>query len=57
MEDADDLAATVRRSGRIFALTHNNTGYPMVRQAREGAAAGELGDIRVVQVEYARRTG
>jgi predicted dehydrogenase len=36
----------------IFALTHNYSGYPMVRQAREMIAAGELGDIRVVQGEY-----
>jgi predicted dehydrogenase len=36
----------------LFALTHNYTGYPMVRQAREMVAAGEIGDIRVVQVEY-----
>ena len=36
----------------MFGLTHNYTGYPMVRQAREMVAAGELGAIRVVQVEY-----
>jgi predicted dehydrogenase len=36
----------------LFAVTYNYTGYPMVRQAREMVAAGELGDIRVVQVEY-----
>ena len=44
-----------RRSGRtglIFGLTHNYTGYPMVRQAREMVAAGELGEVRIVQVEY-----
>ena len=34
IDDARDLAATVQRSGRIFALTHNYTGTPMVRQAR-----------------------
>ena len=39
-----------KQSGRIFALTHNYTGYPMVRQARAMVAAGELGEIRVVQV-------
>ena len=37
---------------RIFALTHNYTGYPMVRHARAMVKAGELGEIRVVQVEY-----
>jgi predicted dehydrogenase len=52
--DALALAEIVRRSGLIFGLTHNYTGYPLVRQAREMIAAGELGYIRVVQVEYAQ---
>ncbi|TWA83076.1 putative dehydrogenase [Azospirillum brasilense] len=52
LEDAEDLAAAVERSGLVFALTHNYTGYPMVRQARAMVAAGDLGTIRVVQVEY-----
>src|SRR6266576_2720880 len=52
VEDALDLVQTVRRTGLIFGVTHNYTGYPMVRQAREMVAAGELGTIRVVQVEY-----
>ena len=38
--------------GLVFALTHNYTGYPLVRQAREMVASGALGSIRVVQVEY-----
>ena len=38
----------------MFVLTHNYTGYPMVRQARAMVAAGALGGIRVVQVEYPR---
>lgn len=54
VEDALALAEIVRRSGLIFGLTHNYTGYPLVRQAREMIAAGELGHIRVVQVEYAQ---
>ena len=54
LEDALDLAATVRRTGLLFAVTHNYTGHPMVRQAREMVANGELGPIRVVQVEYAQ---
>jgi predicted dehydrogenase len=54
IEDASDLVATVQHSGLVFALTHNYTGYPMVRQAREMVAAGELGELRVVQVEYAQ---
>jgi len=54
VEDAVALAEMVRRSGLIFGLTHNYTGYPLVRQAREMIEAGELGRIRVVQVEYAQ---
>lgn len=52
MADAEALAAAVRDSGRVFGLTHNYTGYPLVRQAREMVAQGELGSLRVVQVEY-----
>jgi predicted dehydrogenase len=52
LADALDLAATVQRTGLVFGLTHNYTGYPMVRQAREMVQAGELGPLRVVQVEY-----
>ena len=54
LEDALDLAQIVRRTGLLFALTHNYTGHPMVRQARQMVADGELGSIRVVQVEYAQ---
>src|SRR5882672_9999582 len=54
LEDALDLAQTVRRTGLLFAVTHNYTGYPMVRQARQMVADGDLGPIRVVQVEYAQ---
>src|SRR3989454_10400005 len=46
------LVQAVRRPRLIFGVTHNYTGYPLVRQAREMVAAGELGPIRVVQVEY-----
>jgi hypothetical protein len=49
-----DLAETVRGTGMIFGLTYTYTGYPMVRQAREMVAAGELGKVCVVQVEYAQ---
>jgi predicted dehydrogenase len=52
LEEARDLADAVARSERVFVLTHNYTGYPMVRQAREMVRGGELGAIRVVQVEY-----
>ncbi len=54
VQEALDLAAIVRRTGLIFGLTHNYTGYPMVRQARQMIADGQLGKIRVVQVEYAQ---
>jgi len=52
LEDALDLAAIVKRTGLVFGLTHNYTGHPMVRQAREMVAAGDLGALRIVQVEY-----
>ena len=52
MEQAEELAAAVRASQALFILTHNYTGYPMIRQARDMVAAGDLGRIRVVQVEY-----
>jgi predicted dehydrogenase len=52
LKDALDLANIVERTGLVFGLTHNYTGYPMVRQAREMLIAGELGPIRLVQVEY-----
>src|SRR5438477_1974890 len=52
LQDALDLADMVKRTGLVFGLTHNYTGHPMVRQAREMALAGELGPIRLVQVEY-----
>ena len=54
LEAALDLAKIVERTGLIFGLTHNYTGYPMVRQAREMVLAGELGAIRIIQVEYAQ---
>lgn len=52
MEDAEALARAVEESGKLFILTHNYTGYPLVRQAREMVARGDLGDIRLVHVEY-----
>lgn len=50
--DAKKLVQAVERSGALFVLTHNYSGYPMVRQARDMVATGELGEIRLVQVEY-----
>ena len=54
VKEARDLVALAKKTGKIFAVTHNYTGYPMIRQARAMVAAGELGDIRVVQAEYAQ---
>ena len=50
--DAKKLAKVAAESEALFILTHNYTGYPMVRQAREMVAKGEIGKVRVVQVEY-----
>lgn len=52
LDEAEQLHSAVAVSGRVFCLTHNYTGYPMVRQARAMVEAGELGIIRLVQVEY-----
>jgi predicted dehydrogenase len=50
--EAKALIALEKKTGLIFALTHNYSGYPMIRQAREMVQAGALGEIRVVQSEY-----
>jgi predicted dehydrogenase len=50
--EAKRMQAAVAASGRIFALTHNYTGYPLVRCMREMVRAGELGALRLAQVEY-----
>ena len=52
--DAADLVSIAERARRVLAVTYNYSGYPLVRQAREMIAAGELGELRVVQVEYAQ---
>ena len=52
LADAKKLVAAAESSGALFILTHNYTGYPMVRQAREMVASGALGNIRVVHAEY-----
>jgi predicted dehydrogenase len=52
MADARKLAKAVANANALFVLTHNYTGYPMVRQAREMVRSGELGEIRLVQAEY-----
>ena len=52
LPEAKRLAKAVTESGVVFVLTHNYTGYPMIRQAKAMVAAGDLGEIRLVQVEY-----
>ncbi len=52
LADALDLVARVRRAERVFCVTYNYSGYPLVRQARAMVDAGELGAIRLVQLEY-----
>ncbi|MFT3955010.1 MAG: Gfo/Idh/MocA family oxidoreductase [Piscinibacter sp.] len=51
-KDARKLLALATKHKRVFAVTHNYTGYPMVRHARQMVHDGALGEIRVVQVEY-----
>lgn len=52
MEEALELEKLVKETGLIFALTHNYTGYPMVKHARAMIKRGDLGKIRKVVVEY-----
>jgi predicted dehydrogenase len=52
LDEALEVLATVDDTGLVFCLTHNYTGYPMVRQARAMVADGLLGVIQLVQVEY-----
>ncbi len=54
LAEGEALATLAREKNRLFALTHTYSGYPLVRHAREMIEAGELGQIRVVQVEYAQ---
>ena len=52
LAEAEALHKKVQETGLVFCLTHNYTGYPMVRQAKAMVEAGDLGTIRLVQVEY-----
>lgn len=52
MEDATALEKAVSGANALFILTHNYTGYPMIRQAREMVRTGALGKLRIVQAEY-----
>jgi predicted dehydrogenase len=52
LAQADELVRVVEKSNCVFAVTHNYTGYPLVRQAREMILGGELGDIQAVRAFY-----
>ncbi len=54
LAEAVALREVVRQTRQIFALTHNYTGYPLVKQARDLVRKGELGEIRKVVVEYSQ---
>jgi predicted dehydrogenase len=52
LAQAEELVRVVQKSGVVFAVTHNYTGYPLVRQARDMIRAGELGDVQAVRAFY-----
>src|SRR6266567_1989061 len=52
LAQAEELAKVVQKSGVVFAVTHNYTGYPLVRQARDMVLGGELGEINAVRAFY-----
>ncbi len=52
LDEALEILAKVEETGLVFCLTHNYSGYPLVRQARAMVEDGQLGEIRLVQVEY-----
>ncbi len=52
LKQAEDLAAVVDRTGVVFGVTHNYTGYPLVRQVREMILNGELGEIQAIRSSY-----
>lgn len=53
VEEAEELAAAVKASGKVFVLTHCYSGFPMVRHARDLVASGALGQIRMIDMEFA----
>ncbi len=52
MAQAEELAKIVNKTGVVFGLTHNYTGYPLVRQARQMVLSGELGEINAIRACY-----
>jgi predicted dehydrogenase len=54
LEDAEELCREVAERELVFCVTHNYSGYPMVKEARERVRAGELGELRKIVVEYSQ---
>jgi predicted dehydrogenase len=54
LADAEELCREAAERGLVFCVTHNYSGYPMVKEAAERVSAGELGDIRKIVVEYSQ---
>jgi predicted dehydrogenase len=52
LAQAEELAQVVKRTGGVFAVTHNYTGYPLVRQARDMVLSGQLGEINAIRAFY-----
>jgi predicted dehydrogenase len=52
LAQAEELAKIVQKTGVVFAVTHNYTGYPLIRQARDMVLGGELGEINAVRATY-----
>src|SRR6266540_321962 len=52
LAQAEELAKVVQKTGVVFAVTHNYTGYPLVRQARDMVKSGELGEINAIRATY-----
>ncbi len=52
LEQAEQLQAAVEKAGVVFAVSHNYTGYPLVRQARQMILGGELGEIQAIRAQY-----
>jgi predicted dehydrogenase len=52
LAQAEELARIVQRTGVVFAVTHNYTGYPLVRQARDMVRGGELGEVNAIRASY-----
>lgn len=52
LAQAEELVAAVENSGAVFAVSHNYTGYPLVRQAREMILSGELGEVQAIRSNY-----